>query len=395
MARVWMTGFETGDATNGNTEFGGGTLTNFSFDTTNVNPGGSVRSGKFTSSGSILGMAGSIPNGELSLRLYVYIDAVPTSRVTLIKLLDSTQASDFALCINTDQTLSVVDTNGSLSSHTAGTVSVSGWHLIEANASIGTTAEIWIDGEDQGLMTGLNFGAKVRDHVSIGPSDFIPGCNVWIDDIALNDQTGTNNKVTATNQRVGPGSIIMIVPGADITPNNWTIQGGGATHFGCLNELPGTVDDVHYINSTSATSGLADAWSFTATPSGLDSYAIVNAIHWGVRGGGSGTQATGREALFRATDSGGNTITSARKNWGVNGFLTVYPFLKADLTWDGTNSFLSKTYVDGVNGRMIDDNNSTREVRCSTVWANVDYIIPTTIMQPAHGMMYPVVVKFE
>ncbi|HET7377280.1 MAG TPA: hypothetical protein VFK30_11260, partial [Anaerolineae bacterium] len=195
------------------------------------------------------------------------------------------------------------------------------WYCIEIYNG-GTTAaaqEVRVDGST--VITGTQASATIRPY--FGPLNVSLGCDTWLDDLAINDTTGSFN-----NAWCGPGGIVQIVPSGDVSAANWTAV-GATYHYDCLNDLPGTIDTTTYIDSVSKVEFNEDRWSFADTPAAISASSHVNAAMIGVRGGGTATQT--RIAKYQYRTANGWLFDGPSTNWNLSGWKTVYPAVMREI----------------------------------------------------------------
>jgi hypothetical protein len=392
MPRIWQSGFETGDATLGISEFDGSSLlTSFSFDTTIVNPGGGVRSGKFTGQGHLMS-TGSSANNNSYVRFFLRIGGNPTARRVVHEWVDGSFNQIGAIYLKPqgdadERKLELF--NGSVGTSlglTTTQLTTGQWYMVEVFWPITSGARLKLDGalEIPPISSSFNNGSGPW-RVSFGPRDAALGCDIWIDDCAWN---GGNQVIgNHNNFWCGDGRVVMVVPSGDVTPNNWTAV-GAVGKFNCINDFPGTVDTTTYIESTSATNNLQQRWTYTLRPSTASGDINISAICYGVRGGSNGTT-TLRSAQYIAFDSNGLAASGTNVEWNVNGFTTVFPILVMELDLNSPRQLITGNYLDGLSGAAVDTNTSTRSVRWTAVWASVDFQPPGVPMQTFGGVLQP------
>jgi hypothetical protein len=359
MARVGQYGFESHDALlEGQGNYSG----TYTFATDRVRTGS--YSWKIASGSTAeLKLTPSISVSHYG-RVYLNLSASPSTARTIVW--DPSVGANYGLRLNTDRTISTLS-NGSVTATTSSAVAINGWTLLEWYQNYDATdASVKIAGVEE--ISGADVGVAVLS--SIGVNGGSLGADLWVDDAALNDTAGSYN-----NSWVGAGAVVQLVPGSDTATINWSTTGGA--HYTEVDDAAGTLDTTTYVSTVSKTDQLEDRWNLTDTPGSVASGDTINAIFFGVRGGGDAT--TTRQGLLKIIDGVGNDLSTII-DWNINGWKTVEGN-QGDLPGsvyrlERTILFgaaLTKSYVDGLIACVNDYNTNTRLIRVTAVWATVDY----------------------
>lgn len=240
MARIWQEGFESG-LPHGN--YLSGDRAPQWFDGVG-NPNGLLYyyylvSGRNAYSQNALYFAGapgnnynqkilSSPKNELYFRGYVRVTNVGGSGSYIFSLMSSSNIIIGITNISNTSTYGVyVRINGSLTSVATITLSNNVWYKIDFYIKLNSTTgayEVRIDDIPQVSASGINTGDIVIDSIRYGSIyDGATSCNYEIDDIALNDTTGTRN-----NSWCGSGTIVALKPKGAGNKSQWTSSQGYA-----------------------------------------------------------------------------------------------------------------------------------------------------------------------
>lgn len=395
MTCVWMSGFETGNVVAGETEWSGGSLANFTTNTTTVFSG--LRSGLFSGIGYLTSTAGfGVTTG--TLRAYVRLSSATVGVASRIMGIQSTAGHLASIRILTDRTLQLILNGppGAMVDVAAYTqpLAANTWYCLELQVAVDTKQlSARIDGIAwaQVPVTGFANGTHI-DSIYVGPDEATPaGCNIYYDDVIFFKRSGQHN----TTWPGASAGMFMVVPIADHFQFGWAAQGGG-TFFSEIDELPAAaVDTTTYIKETAGVNESVVGVYFTDTPSVVG---VVNAVLVGVRGGG--TAATDRKSIVRWVDV--NNIESREDievNWNLNGWKTVYPVLTLEEAFDGAPRMLTTDYLfssqsylpypPGIGSheatypagtryadfRIIRTDSNVAEIRISAVWAMVSVAV--------------------
>lgn len=383
--RRWHAGFE---ARSDGAEFlGPSDITNFAHDTTIMNPGGGIVSGRFSGgTGYLSSLTGLACGNGIWPRTYFRVGGTPSAEAAVFGLYNAAGTVRSQLALTTDRKLKVkyAGAGGLTASGVSGFALTAGtWYLLEmftdaaqklVRARIGSAAGVpygisWFDGV-------LPFsGTDAIDHVRFGPVDANPGTTFHYDDCAINDPSGTLNCGWC-----GPEVILLTVPAADVAGGSgWVAQGGG-DHWAAIDDLAsgnGLDAGVTYIKNTDGGFGEHSQWTFTRCPA----IGAVSAVLWGVYGGGDGTssrtvnlQIGDRAAPYTVPPY--TYLEGPTFELNLNGWRVQYPAATAEEQWNGSGRMLTTQAIDKTLGRLF-RRGGTGEVRVSAVWAMVALRLPT------------------
>lgn len=243
MARLSMAGAESNEiSTSSRMEANSsGTV---AIDTTTVH--GGSRSYKCTGDLSYASTSGSISFGAMPytayIRAYVNVESYPTG--STIKVLEYATIAFASLRLTTAGVIQLWNNTGSAQIGSDGpTLALGRWYCLEIAMGLATgasdTAEGRVDGVSFASGSGLDLGdpgAGFAGTVSAGWISLGSGGSViYVDDLAVNDSTGTSQ-----SSWCGPGKQVLLVPISDNARDTlWTGGAGGTTSlFDAVNNLP-------------------------------------------------------------------------------------------------------------------------------------------------------------
>jgi len=184
-------------------------------------------------------------------------------------------------------------TSAQIGSDSAATIAINTYYRIELNIVLNastqiTSGELRLDGVTVASFSGLTIAASLPT-VYVGWLD-TPGTNnvfCYVDDVAINDSTGTVN-----NTWCGPGAVVLLLPTADnAVGTNWTRGNGtvisGGNGFQSVDNTPpigvadlsgAGADSSQLRNAGSNANSNYDATMQTYTAAGVPAGATINAI---------------------------------------------------------------------------------------------------------------------
>lgn len=381
MARLWSCGFELQSATSG---MEWDTTTNSpTIDTTTKRSGAASLRCNPTATTAYISHAvkATAPTSDLYIRFYLYIHSSTNALDSILLLRDSSEGSNYAsIRLNSNRTLElwneavVASQIGSDSS----ALNADQWYRIElAYDYSATTLNAYIDGVSFASGSGQSIGEQ-PELIRFGAVTSTT-CDIYIDDIAVNDETGT-----AQNSLPGAGSIVHMQPDGAGDNNNASsgdytdvdeVTPDGATTKAVL-DADNDILDVTCESSSNAGIGSSD--TITLVQVGIHEGAVSAAAEsWALRiksaSGGTTTQGTTTSHNDTTYKTNGDTLPKIYT-------LTSYtdPTTSSAWTPTGTNS-LDNMQI-GV--KAID---ATPDINVSTLWALVEYIPTTTTSQTILG----------
>lgn len=373
MARVQTIGFELNSTTAG-VEYNG------NVNGTGVIGTGTVRSGSYAfhvSGGVQRDGSVELPStfGPYFCRMYVYVATAPASNVSIAFVTNSLHGA--VLCsirLHTDLTLGLEDNHytqiGSLSS----AMSLNTWNYIDLyyknNANVDADATGRLNGSQ--FATGKT-GTNVAAEFVWGNRDASDAnLDMWIDDIAVNDDTGSFQ-----TSYPGDSKIIALRPNAAGDANSFAVQVGGtagsSNNYTRVNEV--TPDDATSYNGSAV---LSQEDLFNCTDSGINSYDTVNLVNVGIRM--ADLVAADATAAFKVEvikTSGGtkkqsSTIIPNSTTWKTNATASpwIYPIIAYQ---DPDNSNWTQSTLDSMQVGYTLTATNVQTIAASTVWAMIDY----------------------
>jgi len=326
-------------------------------------------------------------------RFYIRVDTLPAGASNIYHI---GQSGYFPanIQLRTDGTLILRDSNAAvdLGSPTAFALTLGRWYRIEADytdvagtLTPGVSAfKLYVDGvlvSDQ-MCSNINGFSRVR----MGTTNTGGGLDMYIDDIAVNDDTGSYQ-----NGLPGPGCVVHMLPDAAGDNNLWGTAIGGtagaANNFTRVNER--VPNDSTSYNQTAATgtTTIDDFNMQTAASAGIGTADLVNVVSVGVRGGSDATT-TASICTRLKSQSGGTVAESPSVSVATNGwnthratvpriyYLNSYVDPQAGGPW--TAALLNNAQI---GYRTITSQTTTRRV--TSLWALVDFV-PRFALGVAH-----------
>jgi hypothetical protein len=224
------------------------------------------------------------------LRGYFRVTAAPTAAATILGFTQpsSTNNSIYAR-LRTDGAVELI-VSGAAQGSPSSAITDSTWHRIElkgvtAATTIWSAAELLVDGISVATWSGSQGRPAVGIGWGLGVNSDAPGVNktLNIDDVALNDSTGSIN-----NGYPGSGKVVLLSPLSDnARGTNWTNDAAGTSNlFDAVNNTPpvGIADTtsstgLHQIRNASSTANSNyDANMTSYTTSGVGASDTLNAV---------------------------------------------------------------------------------------------------------------------
>ncbi|WP_179165224.1 hypothetical protein [Streptomyces sp. M41(2017)] len=315
-------------------------------------------------------------------RFYLYITALPAADCNLYGIGQSGYFPGVLRLTSTGQ-LQLRDNQAAvnLGSPTAA-LSLNRWYRVELDFTdvAGTlTAGVsafrgYLDGVQfaDTLCTNINGFSRFR----VGAIQSATAMDICIDDIAVNDNTGT-----AQNGLPGPGSVVHLHPAGAGDNNTWTGTGGtagAANNWTRVNDTP--PDDATTYNELTAT-GTTSADDFTlssAAAAGIGASDPITLVAVGARIGSTATTTASIVTRLKG-QAGGTLLESASTSVAVTGWqthkaavprlygLTAYTNPQTSAAW--TRTALGTAQI-GYRGNV----SQSTSRRVSNLWALVEFI---------------------
>jgi hypothetical protein len=241
------------------------------------------------------------------------------------------------------------------------------WYRIELKVDTTTLATTALEG----LVNGVSFAsgtvnlANAQSSIQFGVISTSVTTDLYFDDIAINDSSGSFQ-----NSWPGEGSIVHLRPSATGDNSDWT---GDNTD---IDEV--TPDDTTTKISSNTTSQIEDV-NIDATPSAMDSNAIINVVSVGCRFNGAGASANATfavrvKASTNDTVESSSNITPANATWFTNAIAVpyIYPLTLYNLPSTSLQPW-RKADLDSAQIGVNLVASSTNAAQVSTLWMLVEY----------------------
>lgn len=387
MARLWTCGFEL-QSTTANVEFTA--LTGTASISTTVHRAGAaaLRSNPTAGSGYIEHQIDTAAAVKRTFhRFYLRVDTLPAA-ATAVYAIGQSGFFPCHLRLSPTGALQLWDSSLGAAVGTASTALVTGvWYRVEIDhqdAAAGTaTAAAYLNGVQfgTGAVTVINGFSRIRAGVYTPTTT----ADIYVDDIAVNDTTGT-----AQTGLPGAGSVVHLSPSAMGDFNDFPTQVGGtagaANNYTRVNET--TPDDATSYNETSVPSVNSQFDDFhlpSAASAGIHAYDAVTLVAVGARIGSNAT--TTATLLYRVkTQLFGTPAESPSVSVAVNGWAThkaAAPFVHQLVSY--TNPQTGGPWTPAlVNSAQVGYRTNTSQStvrRVSTLWLLVEFV-------PASGRLF-------
>lgn len=265
---------------------------------------------------------------ELWSRCYVQTDIITASQETVWRLRDSGDVVISDLRIDTDGTMLLEGTAGSIA------LDPDTWHLIETRYKLGSGAnaehQLWIDGVSD---VNLSNGSQTAEPIAMDFESFDAAtADTWYDDCAF-----------SSVGRINAGEIIALRPNADASPDLFESFSAGSTTWTEVDDDPVT-DGTGARAPTSGGPPVNQEWDLTTTTIGT-----INAVR----------------ILARALTSSGGGSTE-----------TIRP--------DGTNDIVGYSACESTT--IDDDPDSPEETYCNGLGTDVDTEVDVEMDNPTSAL---------
>lgn len=205
---------------------------------------------------------------------------------------------------------------------------------------------------------------------SLGGSSNYPNFDIFIDDVAVNDSTGTHQ-----NGLPGEGSIIALRPSGAGESTQFTIGGSSpaATNYGSVNDTPPD-SAITFVKEKT----LNKVDFYTVAPSGLTVADTINVVHVsGQHSNDVQDAATGFKYQIEK-EPAGTVIQSAEivpnnTDWRCLDVTSGGPYFPITLYTDPDTEAWTNETLDAIQIGQKVTTGGTNNVRISAVWAMVDY----------------------
>ncbi|MET7746193.1 LamG-like jellyroll fold domain-containing protein [Streptomyces sp. NPDC005385] len=331
---------------------------------------------------------GSVVARHVFYRVYLYVATMPNVDTIIMASCDGLGSPGRSPRLFLQTNGSLRTSTGATTTHTyvggsSATLNTGQWYRVEMDYdSVNDVQHCYLDGTDfSGAVAGAGFTGFEAAVLRVGAfTDVVAGsttCDLYIDDIAINDDTGS-----AQNSLPGPGSVVHLRPDSAGDANGWATAVGGtagvANNFTRVNEV--TPNDATSYNQTALTgTTTTDDFNLASSASaGISSADQITLVAVGGRVGSSAT--TTASIVYRLkSQASGTTVESASVPVNLASFAThvnntIRPYqLHSYADPQGSGAWTPKlldTAQIGYRGNVAQT--STRRV--STLWLLVELV---------------------
>ena len=398
MARLLTTGFEHNSLTAGVEPGLSANAGTTSISSTTKRSGGyALRCNPTNGSASVKFTVTAQTTGRVyHTRVYLQVTTTPNKNIAIMGFGRNSDNAGVGIALNTDLTLTLFNlaTRSAIGSNSPA-LATGGFYRIEVSMDWNTNAvSAYVDGV--AFVNGGSATSIEYDTIWLGVGDYSTGAvgqgssttNVFFDDIALNDSSGSSQTGLP-----GSGKIIKLKPSAAGDANTFGTQTGGTAGAGnnFTRVSENTPDNATTFNGSST---LNQEDLFNVDDSGIGASDTVNVVHVGFRFRNSTADATaGIKVEIEKTGSGTKTQSSEIKpnstTWKTNATAnpTNHPItLYKDP--DGTNPWTQTTLDSMQIGYKLTTGPGTagRRIDVSAVWAYVDYTPASTFIKTINAL---------
>lgn len=368
MARLWQTGFELNSTTAGmewTTNTGSPSISS----TTYRSGSYALRTNPTAATSYISVVFRSDTAADAYLRAYIYIASAPSANTAIMGYGDSSSFYGAKVRLNTDRTLTLTYSAGTVSANGTTVLSTNTWYRVELfyneTSNQGT---VLLDGATE-------ISASTVDDIGGGGKAFFGVLNtatadIYWDDLAINDTSGSSQ-----TGYPGSGKIIHMRPDSAGDSSSWTGYVGSGANWERTDEVtPNDATDA----VQSRTTNQVEEYNLSA--SGVGSGDTVNVVAVGYRANRSaGT--TSSTFNVRLKDSSGGTVsesatfTASSTVWRTNDTASnnAAPYPLVSYTRPGGGSWTS-TYLDSAQiGVKTVSGSGDRYANLTAMWLSVDY----------------------
>lgn len=378
MARLYQCGFELNSNTSG-VEW---TASTGGFATTTTNARSGTYCGRANASAASVYMYVVFRTDTVAdayLRTYIYIATAPSAQTTVMAYGDSSSFYGAKVKLNTDRTLTLTNSDGSLNASGSTVLATGTWYRLELYYDeTNNQGTVRLDGATEIAATTIDDvggGGKAIFGVFDATT-----ADIYFDDIAINDTSGSYQ-----TSWPGDGKIVHLKPNAAGDNTGWTAYIGTGANYERVDEItPNTNTD----GVRSRVTDEIDDYNIEAFPG--NSYDTINCIAVGFNAARSaGTTSSSMVQRIKAAASGtvdeSSSQTPTSTAWRTNNLSTnnAAPYPLVSYKKPGTSDDWTPTDVDSAQiGVRCDSGSGDRYVQVTTLWASVDY---STGTPPASG----------
>ena len=378
MARKWDTGFELQTTTNGvewdtTTSGGGGSVL---VDTTHQRSGAAcLKIVSSVSNSNYIEHQVFSSNTACYTRMYMNFSAFPSDVLgAILQANDSVGTVVACIAITTAGKLRLFDGNssGTQLGSDSSALSTGTWYMIELKVVQSASPKVEARLNAVAFASGTPTDTNNPTQFDYGMPDFVTGMTAYMDDVAVNDTTGSFQ-----TGYPGSGKIKRQSPNAAGDNNAWLVAVGGtagsANNYTRVNET--TPDNATSYNADTV-SGHIDDYAVSASGIGVND--TVNCVSIGVvyAGASSSSDATFKvrlKALSGGTVVEGTAITPNSTSWKTNANAVPKVYTLVSYQKPGTSNAWTQADLDAAQIGLDLTTTGTNACRVTVLWMSVDY----------------------
>lgn len=385
MARLLTNGFELNSLTNA-VDFSGTNLSNggtLAISTTTKRHGGyALRASNSGVSGLARvhwTFATPAANGPFYARVYINIASLPTNTPTILAIWDGTNLRS-SIRITPAGVVQLFNLTTKVGSD-GPTLSLNTWYCLELKYSNVGSGEYEARVNHTTFASASTGGTGTVDRVSIGAVTNSTGFDFYLDDVALNDDTGSYQ-----NSWPGPGSVIHLRPNGPGDNAMWA-RSTGANNWANVDEVTPSSSDFNQSRTT------GDIDDYALDDSGIGSADTVNVVHVAYYAARNNAGTTGSAGVARLKAASGGTVvegsaeTPSTTTYRANDMDTnnSLPYTLTSYTKPGTSDPWTQADLDTAQiGMRISSGSGDRFFNLAGIWMIVDYE-PNTSPSPINS----------
>ena len=316
-------------------------------------------------------------------RMYMYVVDLPSAVATILNVEALAGTDRGKIRITTSGTLFLENAIGTQIGSASAALNLNQWYRVEMmifnNTTSGKTELEFQLGGTSIASTTTDANTGTYGNVAIGITSSVTSYDIYFDDIAINDTSGSNQ-----TSWCGEGKIIRLTPNAAGDANSRLNTAGGAgdanNYTLCDEETPNDATDYTQTNLLNSED------LFNCAASGIGASDTVNVVHIGGRFANNTADAVTSFRFEVIKTSGGTKSQSASiipnsTTWKTNAIAAPinYPLT---LYADPDSSAWTQATLDTAQIGMIDSAINVNKILVSTVWMLVDY----TVVAAASGV---------
>lgn len=331
------------------------------------------------------------------VRGYFYFSSLPDAATGLIQANNVAGSAKIRLRFRTsDNALEIYNAEDSavVGSASTTTLTTGKWYRLELKIDTTTISSTAVEaritpegGSTETFGTGTCNLASGIGRWAFGTVGVATTCDVYVDDIAINDDSGTNQ-----NSWPGEGHVAIMRPNATGDTETAGIGKTGDTPgWKCIDEV--TPDDATTYISIAATSDTIDVNLDSSSTAGIPSTALINVVQMGYRFSATTASSCSITPRIRSASGGtavdGTATTVNVTSWvtNFNGNKSVYPL--TSYTDPTTGVAWTATGTNSLDNAQIGftSTDATPDPQITAAWLLVDYTNAPTVSlsSPADG----------